>query len=266
MYFKELISVTRGLKILIVSLAVTLALNLIVHQGAKTVDDLALVKVNVGSGPSVATATATTADDRVPLSLLFAIAGVIATIFAGAYGSSLAGENRGHLELAWTKPASRDRYALVTMGIDLIAIEAAFGITLAFAVAVLAGTGHLQQIVADPHLGINLVRFMLLPIAFYGLWQALTASLRSQAALVIGCSVLVCAFLLGLQAMLHGEPWHTLIRSVNFLNPLVYGTYQSGATTIQYPFATWEFNLAALALIGAAGAVLALAQWRRVEA
>src|SRR5579864_5254385 len=120
MYFKELLRVTRGLYILTVILVLIVVANLVLHQGD------------------------TSGADRIPLSLLFAIAGVIATIFAGAFGSSLAAENHGHLDVAWTKPASRNRYALVTVAVDLSATMVAFALCLVAALAVFAVTGLTQ--------------------------------------------------------------------------------------------------------------------------
>ncbi|HTD32310.1 MAG TPA: hypothetical protein VK665_01515, partial [Candidatus Elarobacter sp.] len=53
---------------------------------------------------------------------LFLISGGMGLLVATILGGPLAKENDGHLELAWTKPVSRDLYALAAFGADVVAI------------------------------------------------------------------------------------------------------------------------------------------------
>lgn len=222
MYYKELTRVKRGLLVLTVILSLFVLIDFAFsHQQGGT------VHVQVGDQPQGHAAPA-----RHPLSLLFAIAAVIATIFAGAYGGSLACENSGHLEVAWTKPASRSRYALMTIAVDLLAAWAAFGLALAAAIAVLAIGKMLGWVYVDGDAWPNLARFLLLPIAFTDLWQALTASMRSHAGNVIGFSVVGCVILLSLSMAPLPAFWHGLVDFLNFFNPMVYGAYASGCRNI----------------------------------
>jgi hypothetical protein len=48
---------------------------------------------------------------QIPIIVIFAIGGFAASVYATMLGG-LADDNDGHLSLAWTKPASRARYAL----------------------------------------------------------------------------------------------------------------------------------------------------------
>src|SRR5581483_1371516 len=61
-------------------------------------------------------------DARIPVGILFAVASVFALITATMLGGALAKENDGHLELAWTKPVSRERLAIASIASDLVAI------------------------------------------------------------------------------------------------------------------------------------------------
>lgn len=261
MYYKELVRVGRGLLVLTVILVVLILVNLAVGGGGHP----AVVQVQVNNSPQVATAPADH-NDLLPLSLLFAIAGVVATIFAGAYGGSLAAENNGHLDVAWTKPASRSRYALTLFSVDLLGSFAAFALSLATSLVILAIGRYFHYLYVDQDAWRNLARFGLLPFAFFGLWQAITAKLRGQAGNVIGLSVVVSVILLAFGASPLGGAWHAIFKFLNFFNPMAYATYSSGASGIVNPFAGWQLNVAALVAIGVLGIMAALAQWRTVEA
>ena len=52
---------------------------------------------------------------HIPVGVLFAIAEGFALITATMLGGALAKENDGHLEIAWTKPVSRERLALASI-------------------------------------------------------------------------------------------------------------------------------------------------------
>ncbi len=263
MYYKELLRAARALRVLGMLLLVAIAIAVVVNL----LGDGQQGHVNVVVGASVgAAAQVTSADQRFPLSLLFAIAGVVATIFAGTFGASLACENDGHLDVAFTRPASRTRYAVTLMLMDIAGIAVAFVMSVAAGFIIVTATGAWKLFAIDADAWQNLLRFLLLPVSCYGLWQALTASLRSQARWVVGVSVIVSVMLLGLDAAVDRGAWHAILAVVNYINPLVYGTYQTDRPLLQYPFAYWQLNVAALAVLGGVGIAAALAQWRRVEA
>src|SRR2546430_11375674 len=57
---------------------------------------------------------------NIPLAVLFAIAEVFALITATMLGGALAKENDGHLEMAWTKPVTRDRFSPRNLQVSVI--------------------------------------------------------------------------------------------------------------------------------------------------
>jgi len=113
-----------------------------------------------------------------------------------------------------------------------------------------------------------IIALITLPFAFFGLWQALTASLRSAGASVVGYSTVGTVLLLLLGVIGLPGALNAIITALNYLNPMVYGTYTTDdwGGVVRHPFAAWQFNLVGLAAIGSAGIAIALAQWRKLEA
>jgi len=266
MYYKEWLRVRRGLIIFVIMAGVLLALHFLLLP---LMDQPSNTHFVIGAGGQSAAHPAPPqgpAKDLFPLSVFFAIAGVVAAIYAGICGGSLSEENDGHLALAWTKPVSRTRYALLIMGVDFAFVACIFVLTVLFAAGITAQHGALRFLTIDRDAWFNLARFLLLAAAWFGVAQALTASLKERSGTVRGVSVAIAAILLGLGAATLPPAWSALVKFVNFFNPLAYGTYSDAQTQPLYPFATWGLNLAALAAIAALGVTLALAQWRRLEA
>ena len=265
MYYKEWLRVRRGLIVFVIIAVVLLTLHFILLPWMDGPNSHIVVETNGHSAAHAAHAQSHAAD-LTPLSLFFAIAGVVAAIFAGIYGGSLSEENDGHLALAWTKPVSRTRYALATMGVDLAFVGVIFALTVGFIVEMIRQHGGAHAMTVDRDAWFNLARFTLLAAAWYGLAQALTASMRQHSGTVRGVSVAIAAILLGLGAADLPPLWHALVKFLNFFNPLAYGAYSDAQSQPLYPFATWELNLAALAAIAILGVTIALLQWRRLEA
>ncbi|HLW37390.1 MAG TPA: hypothetical protein VKR99_03065, partial [Candidatus Eremiobacteraceae bacterium] len=217
MNYKEMIRVPRGLAVLaiLVALALLVDFSFRDQQGAT-------VQVQIGDQPSASASHVHAASKQelqaafgIPLSLLFAIAGVVATFFAAAYGSSLASENSGHLDVAWTKPASRSRYALTLIAVDILGAATAFAIAFGAALIAVAIARALGSLYVDQDAWLNLARFLLLPIAFTGFWQALTASRKAQSGGIVGLSVVACVVFLGLGAAHLPTAFHALVSFVN---------------------------------------------------
>jgi len=264
MYYKEWLRVRRGLIIFVITLAVLLTLHVLLLPIMGPSNNHLVIGAGVQSAGHAARAQAS-ATDLFPLSVFFAIAGVVAAIYAGIYGGSLSEENDGHLALAWTKLVSRTRYALGTMSVDLAFVACIFVLTVLFAAAITAQHGALRFLTIDRDAWFNLARFVLLAAAWFGVSQALTASLKERSGTVRGVSVAIAAIFLGLGAANLPAHWGALVKFVNYFNPLAYATYSDVQTQPLYPFATWGLNLAALAAIAALGVTLALVQWRRLE-
>jgi len=269
MNYKEMIRVRRGL----VVLAILVALALLVDFSFRDQQGSSTVQVQIGDQAPPAASHVHVAPEQelrarfgIPLSLLFAIAGIVATFFAAMYGSSLASENNGHLDVAWTMPASRNRYALTLIAVDILGAVTAFAMALGTALIELAIARMLGNVYVDQDAWLNLARFLLLPIAFTGFWQALTASRKAQSGGIVGLSVVACLVFLGLGAAHLPTAFHALVSFINYFNPMVYGTYSTGMVNHGSPFQTPLLDVVALGLIGIVGTALALMQWRRLEA
>jgi hypothetical protein len=243
MYYVELLRVSRALVVAMAWVAVPLAINLLILGS------------HVGGGSL----------GSVPLTTVFAIAGIAASIFATTIGGSLACENDGHLPFALTKPASRFRHAATKLAIGICGVIAYFAIVCAvlYGVDALLGVTNFFSISSDTWQ--QLVRFALAPIAFYGLMQALSASRKSQVGTVFGVAWagLVGLAILGAAPMT--GPIHAIVSILNVANPVVYIGFDFGQsdTSFSVHFAA---AVAALALVAVAGVAAAIFQWQRVEA
>ncbi len=208
---------------------------------------------------------------NVPFVALWVVSGLFAAVAATILGASLACENHGHLELAWTKPVSRLRYAVSKMLVDAGAIFTVQVFTLAVIVVV-----ALIQLRGAVHFGfgqgdvVAAIRFAMFPLAWYALLQGLTASLRGQAGVAQGLIWPVAIVLIALKKAHFGAIWTGIIGAVNLINPFNYAHYAvtSGTNTFQVMGADQVGLLGALGLAGliALGSAGALVQWRRLEA
>ncbi|MDQ2679790.1 MAG: hypothetical protein M3Y21_02040 [Candidatus Eremiobacteraeota bacterium] len=206
----------------------------------------------------------------IPVELLFGVALIGAMIIATTLAAPLTKENEGHLELAWTKPISRQAYALLVMGIDIAAILAAIvlGIiyqlieTALWRVPAISFTSNSSELVSFA---------ILLPIAWYALLTTCAASFKRMLGVVIGMAWPVAVALMILAVISFGNaPVATLLnaifRTIDTINPLAYAM-QFGVQqhlTLLPPSAT--ASITALAVITVASIATAVLQWRRVEA
>ncbi len=205
-----------------------------------------------------------------PLELLFAIALFGAMIVATVLAGPLTKESEGHLELAWTKPVSREAYALLMMGVDIAGILAAIvlGIVYQLIETSLWLTPH---ITLTPNSAALVTMAILLPIAWYVLLTACAASLKRMLGIVSGMAWPLAAFLLIFSAVNFGNaPAAKLVnlafRTVDTINPLAYlfQVFSQGRITLVTPGIA--SGIAALAVITVVSIAAAVLQWRRVEA
>jgi hypothetical protein len=285
MYYKELLRVRRFF--IVFALTVT-AIGLLVvlfsgHAKVSVGDSpsphyaLAAQHVRTGDKQSESGSTQVYApgieisnepSEPLPFSALLAIAGFVAAIFGTCVGTSLSCENHGHLEIAWTRPASRIGYAARLMAVDVAGIIAIFAYTLALCVAAIYAAGWLHYIVVDGQAGVNVVRFLLYALAWFALVAGLTASVRSRGGTyVAGFSWLVMALLLVLMDLSLPPALHALVKGLNYLNPLLYGSYSSGAEAARHVAQIGSVEaMIGLGAIIVLGIVAALTQWRVLEA
>lgn len=200
----------------------------------------------------------------VPLYAAFAVGNAIATIFAFIF-AGLADENDGHLAVAWTKPASRTKVAIARFAVESAAIVVLFFIFSAAAYFVFFRIGLVHGFVLPPDWPAQLGRFIIAPVAFYGVAQAITSSLDKTAGLIRG----LCAFgfyvCIQLAAEPLAQPYAAIVHAVNALLPWTYlqlGFDDAGHATA---VGTIEGYIG-LVIIALAGFTAAIVQWRRLEA
>lgn len=220
--------------------------------------------------------TTTTIDTGQPASLLVyvGVAALIGFIIATIFGSALARENDGHLEIAMTKPVSRVRYVLGVYLADICGILAAQVITI---VAILLAQAMFEVPRID-FSGVAVLGFWMIvgPGAWYMMLAAATASLRRNYGAVQGFAWPV-AIVISLVALipagdtLLGQTIHAIFYTISRIDPLSYSTLSAGGVTVSegmpvvqgLTLATRSFIEAGL-MIGYG--ILALIQWQRVEA
>jgi len=178
-------------------------------------------------------------------------------------GLTFAAENEGHLEFAWTRPITRERYALGIVAVDLAGMLVAFLLSIAIvSLGVLAcggieffATSHVRAADFGPALlGLGL------PILMYAWIAALSASLRRGRAFAILIWPAMGVLALFATQTAPGSPFKPVLVWLNtYVNPLaIFAQDQQHDLTI----ASTAYGLAFAALLIAA----TIGQWRRLEA
>ncbi len=206
------------------------------------------------------------------LGLLFAITIPIGLIVATMLGGALAKENDGHLELAWTKPVSRERYALAAVGVDVAAILLSQLLTMAFALG--ATLLFVVPSIGYARAGWEIPLALLAPIAWYALLTAFSASLKRGPGLVVGLgwvfAIIVPNVAVGL-AHVAGvnriAAWfYAIFHGLAFLDPLAYLSYGSSNASAPVLQLSAQAAVGALAALSIGYIALSVLQWRRLEA
>jgi len=205
------------------------------------------------------------------IGVLFLMTIPMGLIIASILGGPLAKENDGHLELAWTKPVSRERYALASFAVDSAAI--ALSQLLTIAVTLLATLMFfVPRFGTESNMGWYILAAIAAPLAWYALLTAASAWLRRGPGLVIGLGWIAALLIPGLAQALAGAAkvnpiaawFYTIFHSLSYLDPIAYIATQHGHSgLLAIPAAGGAGILCAL-LVGYLA--LAVAQWRRVEA
>ena len=243
MFYVEWLRAKRGVLVYVFWLGAALAINLFIWRAGRVHVDQPMQFTYV---------------------VVWAFAGIVASIFASILGCSLAKENDGHLAVAWTKPFSRPAYALATMAVDLGAIASVFTLTCAVVFVYLAAIGVIGDLVVTPDTWSQLARFFIAPAAFYGLGQALTSTLARQAGAVIGFTWVGLIALIVLSMVGLPTPFHAVVDFLNYANPLVYIAFDVDKNGMVVTYGT--AGIAALALIAIVGNATAVYRWQRSEA
>lgn len=117
-------------------------------------------------------------DEPIALSDLLYFPCLVGLIIATIIGGVLAKENRNHLEIAWTRPVSRDVMALGMFGVDAIALIISMALALLLEILGIA-LFELPRFDLAGSLGTAAV-VLLAVFAWYGLLTAASASLRGS--------------------------------------------------------------------------------------
>lgn len=264
MYYKEFLRVRHALLWYLIGLVATALFITIINLASGS-----HVSVMVGDVPKVPAKV-----EAVPWVALFAGAGFLAAIMATIFGSTLSQE-ADHLALAWTKPRSRTEYATTVMLVDAAGIVTSQLLAFAFILGVLLVLAHNDvRLVAGRNDLFDLARFMLFPLAWYGLIVALSARLRNRAGVVQGLIWPASFVFAGFVVAPVPPVMHEIIVLVNYLNPIVYTSYvdvASGTHVNATPANGLMLASAGASTLALAAYVVlcwfvATAQWRKLEA
>ena len=189
------------------------------------------------------------------LSAAAAFVGGLATVL----GLNLAAENDGHLELAWTKPVSREAYALGIFAVDITAIAVCIALTVAFAVLVIdIDAGHQAITFVDPLALLRAIAYCGFPLCVYAWITALSASLKGNRGAVAGFFWPAMAAI-ALLTVVPIASVHAVASALNLFNPIALFSSSSSRPEVAPATYLWGWGVAALLLAAA------LAQWRRLE-
>jgi hypothetical protein len=201
--------------------------------------------------------------DVIPLSFLVIGAGFIATIIASILGASLNRE-RPNLALTWTKPVSRERFALTYIGVDAIGILSAFAIVLAAALFVLWAIGAGGFVAVDRDVMSDLLLCLGIAFAYYGVLQALSAA-AARGGAAVGISWPVAFALVLVASVQLPAVLHQAIIALNFLNPIAYLTSVGKGTAESILPVTLQVRIALVWLLAVASCAVAVVIWKRLE-
>ncbi len=213
---------------------------------------------------------------NIPLAILFAIAEVIGLVTATMLGGVLAKENDGHLEIAWTKPVSRERLALASIAADMVTILISQVATVVLIVIVCAMFVW-PAFYTDAYTLPAIVLALLGPIAWYACLTAFSASLKRGLGMVCGLGWLAALVIPSIEAgtsfssndiirAIHGS-----FKLLTYIDPIQYvhisyhgslGTNGMQSMSIG-PLGT---QIVLVLVLTAVYIALAVLQWRRVEA
>jgi hypothetical protein len=204
----------------------------------------------------------------------FAISGVfIALIVATILGAPFARENESHLEIAFTRPASRVRLGLLTMGAD--AAGMAFAFLLGTAWSLLATTlFQIPRITFDSGDALAIALGICAPWAWYAMLNAATAWTKRGYGAMLGFAWPVALIIvLGLELWsppagnLGLQAFHDVARALSYIDPFSYVRFSvvavDGKSLIQSSAMREILALLGLTVVYSA---LALFEWKRVEA
>ena len=202
---------------------------------------------------------------------LFLVTILMGLIVASMLTGTLAKENDGHLELAWTKPVSRERYAIASILVDCAAIVISQLLTIAVTL-IATLMFFVPRFDWPPTVGWHVALAVAGPIAWYALITAASASLKRGPGAVIGLGWVAAVIIPGIAAAIQGlaqvntvAAWfYAIFKGLSYIDPIAYLSF-NGPTHSNF-LLPLEGTVGVLCALSIGYAVLAVAQWRRVEA
>jgi len=242
---------------------------------AQTANGVTTMKVDTDDGKAIvvrsqtkdrsrsARVHGTIAGDQDFLAVIAAGMAYALAFLATALGLTFAAENDGHLEFAWPRPVTRERYALGIAAVDLAGMLVGFVLSIAIVVLGLLACGGIE-ILAASHFSAQQLGGSLLvlgfPVLMYAWIAALSASLRRGRAFTI--LIWPAMSILGLAASQSpaGSPFKPILVWLNtYVNPLsIFAQSEHHFLTVPWTI----YGLAFAAVLFAA----TIAQWKRLEA
>lgn len=223
-------------------------------------------------GPGMHTVIMGRPDVPVDVAIPFGIALFVGLVVATILGGPLGRENANHLEIVWTKPVSRIRYAFAAMTADLTAILASqlLAVAVIFLCILLFTTPHFY---ASGDSGVTILRTLLGPVAWYAMYVGLTSWLKRGRGAVLGLSWAAALILPGVTLIgaFPGSPplaviAHYVFSFLNFFNPLRYAQMANGhGAALIAPSDPW-YSVGILCLLIVGYTAAGLIEWQRVEA
>jgi hypothetical protein len=245
------------------------------HASARAHESVSMGDIHVDTIPG-RNVTVTTIDTSQPedLAYYFAIASFVALIVGTILGAPFARENDGHLEIALTKPAGRERLAFGIIVADLAGIGAAWVMTIVF-LMVAHTVFEAPHFEIGPNDGILIALGLAGNLAWYAMLCAATASMRRAYGAVLGFAWPVAAVVavlgkVNLSSSQLGQVVHTIVTPFAWIDPFTYLHFGPAFTVNDKPAGSMAVSpgleLPILLILALVYGALAVFQWRRVEA
>ena len=203
---------------------------------------------------------------------LFVASVLMGLLVSTMLAAPLAKENDGHLELAWTKPVSREAYAFAAFGVDIATIVLSQLLCIAVAlICILMWTVPTITLGSGGWTLIGLA--LVIPIAWYACLTAFSASVKRGPGMVIGLGWFAALVVPSVMAATDeiksplAQAIHVVFQTLAYLDPIVYFPSSHGHSGFHGNLIpSLGGALLAVAILTVFYIAVAVLQWRRVEA